>query len=119
MRTLSDTSPLISFLKEESGYSYDTEIPEELLEKCEDALEETDRTTVTKYFPDAKSYRDDNARVSVHLTDYRGLEREELESDIIVAHLERFNPEHHPVLHALIDFPVWYYKNRIREKNNL
>jgi hypothetical protein len=116
---VSDVSPLISFLKQESGYSYDTEIPEELFEKCEDALEETDRTTVTKHFPNAKSYRDSNSRVSVHLTDYRGLEREELDSDTIVAHLERFNPEHHPVLHALIDFPMWYYKNRIREKNNL
>jgi hypothetical protein len=110
---------LIEYLEENSGYSYDTVIPEEIYEECKDLLEETSRTTVIKHFPDAKSYRDDNARKSVHLTDYRGLEREELESDVIVAHLERFNPEHHPVLHALIDFPIWYYKNRIREKNNL
>lgn len=116
---MTDSSSLVSFLEKKSGYSYDTVIPESLFEECEEELEETDRTTVTRYFPEATSYRDNNSRKSVHLTDYRGLERDDLESDIIVAHLERFNPEHHPVLHTLIDLPVWYFKNRIREKNSL
>jgi len=110
---------LAEYLRENSGYSYDTKIPENLFRKCSDVLEENDRTTVTEQYPEAASYRDDNSRRSVHLTDFRGVERDEMESDVIVAHLERFNPEHHPILHTLVDLPVWYYKNRIEEENKL
>ena len=116
---MADSGEIIDYLLENSGFSYDTEIPEDLYLECEEAFEETGRTRVTSHYPEASSYRDNNARKSVHLTDYRGLERDDLESDVIVAHLEHFNPEHHPVLHALIDFPLWYYRNRVKEENNL
>ncbi len=116
---MSEYSTLAEYLLDRSGFSYDTEIPEKIFEEAESYLHLTDRTTVTNIYPEAESYRDSNSRRSVHLTDFRGVEREEMKSDVIVAHLERFNPEHHPVLHSLIDLPVWYYKNRIREKNKL
>ncbi|WP_414837377.1 hypothetical protein ACK3SF_03855 [Candidatus Nanosalina sp. VS9-1] len=114
---MTGTQPIIDYLKKHSGYSYDTAVPEELFERCRDSLEETERTRVTKYFPEASSYRDERRRKSVHLTDYRGLERDRMESDLVVAHLEHFNPEYHPVLHTLIDFPLWYIRNRIIERN--
>ena len=116
---MSEIEPIIDYLKDNSGYSYDTEIPEELYLKCEEALEETDRTIVTSHHPNASSYRDSNSRKSVHLTDFRNISRDDKESDVIVAHLEHFNPEHHPILHTLVDFPLWYYRNRIKEKNYL
>lgn len=109
---------LIQYL-EEKGFNYDTEVPEELFVEYREDLEETSRTWVSRLEPDATTYRDSRKRKSVHLTDYRGVEREEKAEDLIVAHLEHFNPEHHPVLHALVDTPLWFYRNRIKEKNRL
>ncbi len=116
---MAEPNGLVEYLLDQSGFSYDTEIPEELFEEEKHSLHLTDRTTVTDIYPDAESYRDDEKRKSVHITDFRGVDRDEMKSDVIVAHLERFNPEHHPILHSLIDLPMWYYKNRIREKNKL
>jgi len=110
---------LKKYILEEAGHNYDIKIPEELFEENKQHLHETSLTTVTQHFPEALSYRDDEKIDSVHVTDYRGIEREELESDVIVGHLERYNPEHRPVMHALIDYPLWHWKNRIRENTGL
>jgi len=112
-------NPIVNYLMENAGYSYDIEIPEQLFENNTEFLEQTDLTTVTYHFPEARSYRDSKPRKSVHLQDYRGIDRENRVGDVLVAHLERFNPEYHPILHALIDYPIWFYKNNIREKNKL
>ncbi len=118
-KVMAEAETLVEYLLNRSGFSYDTEVPEELFEKEKNGLHLTDRTTVTDIYPDAESYRDGKKRKSVHITDFRGVDRDEMKSDVIVAHLERFNPEHHPILHSFIDLPIWYYKNRIREKNKL
>lgn len=101
------------------GYGVDTEIEEDLFEDSSSELQESSRTVVNRIYPDARVYRDDRRFSSVHLTDYRGMEREEMQSDVIVAHLELFNPEHHPVLHSLIDTPVWFLRNRVFRKSDL
>jgi hypothetical protein len=101
------------------GYGLDVEVPEKLFETSLTDLEETSRTTVTRIYPEAESYRDSRRFSSIHVTDYRGVEREDQESDVIVAHLEFFNPEKHPVLHTLIDTPVWFVKNRLLRKSDL
>lgn len=49
----------------------------------------------------------------MELKDYR--ERKDFSSNF-VAELEHFNPEYHPLLHALIDVPTWILKNRIFNK---
>lgn len=112
-------SDILNFLKEKSGFNYDTEVPEDIFEKNKSKLHTTNRTVVTEMYPEAESYRDKNRRRSIHLTDFREVKREKMASDVIVAHLEHFNPEHHPVLHFLVDLPLWYYRNRIREENKL
>ena len=112
-------SDLLNFLKDKSGFNYDTEVPEEIFEKEKSKLHITDRTVVTDMYPEAESYRDENRWGSVHLTDFRNVERDELASNVIVAHLEHFNPEHHPILHTIVDLPLWHYRNRIREENKL
>lgn len=99
------------------GYGRDTGVSGDLLDDMD--VEETSRTSVTKIYPDAKSYRDDRRFSSIHITDYRGVDREDMESDIVVAHLEHFNPEYHPVLHALIDTPLWFIRNRLIRKSDL
>lgn len=116
---MEDPKKLREFLEKESGFSYDTEIPEEIFEECSEALNPTDRTVVTEMYPDAVSYRDSKKRTSVHLTDFRGVERDSKASNVIVAHLEHFNPEYHPILHAVVDTPLWFLRNRILDRNKL
>lgn len=113
-----DEIELRRFLKRK-GYGIDTEIDEEMFEESEQELNLTSRTVVDRMYPDARVYRDDQRFSSVHLTDYRGVEREEMRSDVIVAHLELFNPEYHPILHAFVDTPVWFLRNRVFRKSDL
>ena len=101
------------------GYGVDTEIDEEMFRESKVELEETSRTVVDRMYPEATVYRDDRRSSSVHLTDYRGVERDEMRSDVIVAHLELFNPEYHPILHAVVDTPVWFVRNRVFRKSDL
>lgn len=106
-------------LEEQYGRCYDFELSEEDFERLKASLQEARRTIVTDKYPGADSYRDSNRMRSLHVTDYRGVERDDAVSDVIVAHIENFNPEEHPVLHALVDIPLWFYRNRVKEKNRL
>lgn len=109
---------LLEYLKEK-GYNLDVRVPPELFEDAREDFEETGRTVVTEMYPEASSYRDDRKRSSIHLTDYRGVERENMKSDVIVAHLEHFNPEHHPLLHTMVDSVLWFVRNRVLRRNKL
>ena len=117
--SINSPEELKEYIMEEVGQNHDVKVPEKLFEDNIHYLHETSLTTVTHYFPEALSYRDDEKTDSVHITDYRGIERDELESNVIVGHLERYNPEHRPVMHALIDYPLWHWKNRIKENTGL
>lgn len=110
---------LIDRLETLHGRCYDFELGEEEFERLEPELHNAWRTIVTNRHPDADSYRDDRGRRSLHVTDYRGIERQDAISDIVVAHIENFNPEKHPVLHALVDLPLWFYRNRVKGYNRL
>lgn len=81
-------------------------------EKLEEAVEGLSETGVC-FYENANSFRDGNSIYTVHLTDHRG---SETPRDCIVCHLEWFNPEDHPLLHALFDFPAWVFHNRVRGK---
>lgn len=98
------------------GYGYDVVVPTELFERQKAEELHESKLALPK---DGPTYRDDRKHHSVHVTDTRGVERGEKKGGVIVGHLEVFNPEHHPVLHALVDYPLWWWKNRILEKNNL
>lgn len=93
-----------------TGYNRDTVIEEGDFSQ---ALEEMHQTDLSLAFLEHKkepSYRDKRARKSLHLKDLTQLDMDE----DYVAELERFNPEHHPVLHLLVDFPLWFWRNRVR-----
>lgn len=91
------------------GYNIDTEISrQEFMERIEE-MHETDLSLADFQRKNEPSYRDDRARKSLHLKDLSDLDREEK----YIAELERFNPEHHPVLHLLVDFPIWLFRNRL------
>lgn len=112
-------SEIGEYIEGNAGYVYDVIIPEDVFEENMDELYETERTTVTNHWPDATVYRDDNRFFSAQVNDYRRIEREGLEDDVIVGHLEFFNPDFAPVRHALTDYPLWQYKNRIVEDRDL
>ncbi len=112
-------SKLVDYLLENAGFNVDYEIPEELFVENKVNLRETNRSLVNNLYPNATTMRDDRKRKSLHITDYRNVGRDNKISDVIVGHLEHFNPEKHPILHALIDTPLWFVKNRILRKNNL
>lgn|GEM_PF-1528669 len=114
-----ELSELGEYVEEHVGFVYDTVIPEDLFEENRDEIYETDTTIVTDYWPEATVYRDKNKYFSVQVSDYRGVEREGLEDDVLVGHLEFFNPDFAPVRHALTDYPLWKYKNRIIEDREL
>lgn len=95
-----------SYLREK-GHAYDAVIPDDLFEEEKDTLHQS-RRSLPKNGP---TYRDDRRMHSVHVIDLRDI------NGGIVGHLEWFNPEHHPILHTLIDYPLWWWKNRIRERN--
>lgn len=105
---------LHAFLRKH-GHAYDVVVPDELFEQAKEELHRTKRTLPK----DGPTYRDDRKRHSIHVTDCRGVDRGEKKGDVIVGHLEHFNPEHHPVLHALIDYPLWWWKNRGIEHNDV
>lgn len=110
---------IINYILDKTGFNVDCEIPEELYEQNQDTLTETSRSIVNQAYPDAKTMRDDRSRKSLHLTDYRSIERENKVSDTIVGHVEHFNPEKHFILHLLVDLPLWFFRNRIVRKNKL
>jgi len=112
-------SEIIEYLLDNAGFNVDHEVPEELFVENQSQLYETNRSIVNQLNPEAKTMRDDKSRRSLHLTDYRNVERDKKVSNIIVGHVEHFNPEKHPILHAIIDTPLWFIKNRILRKNNL
>lgn len=121
VQELKEMSPeeLLSKLESQHGLCLDFELTLDQFKCLEPKLEETSRTRVTDRYPEAISYRDDRSRRSLHVTDYRGMEREDAVSNVIVAHIENFNPEKHPLMHVLIDFPLWYWRNRIKTRNKL
>ena len=57
-----------------------------------------------------EAFRDNRFELSLELKDCSHLDK--IDGDYI-AELEKFNPEHHPILHVLTDFPIWILKNRI------
>ncbi|MFB6208949.1 MAG: hypothetical protein ABEJ56_02300 [Candidatus Nanohaloarchaea archaeon] len=94
---------------EDIGFNRDVVIDhDEWLEERE-RMHETRLSLAGIEGKDEKTFRDDRFEVSLELKDCSHLD---MEGDYI-AELEKFNPEHHPVLHILTDFPVWFLKNRI------
>lgn len=112
-------SKLKTFLRENAGYGLDYKIPAELFDECKEDLHETNRSLVNTLHPEACTYRDNTQIKSLHITDYRGIERDKHASNVILGHLEFFNPEKHFFLHSLIDFPIWFIKNNLTKNNNL
>lgn len=91
----------------EAGAHRDVFVEPENLDEVLEGLSETG----VCFYDGASSFRDGNSIYTVHLTDHRdaGTPRE-----CIVCHLEWFNPEDHPLLHAIFDFPAWVFHNRLR-----
>lgn len=108
---------LKNYILSKNGYNHDTEIPEELFKECQDSLTKTKWTWVN-----VPSYRDQEKFSSLHISNYRGLDRnKDRKEDVVIGHVERFNPDfvYLAPLHALVDTFVWFWKNRVVEKNSL
>lgn len=92
------------------GFNRDVEISDEEWKNCMESEHSTSLALAPIERKNEPTYRDNRARESIELKDYRQLDRPEC----FVAELEHFNPERHPVLHLLVDFPSWLWKNRIK-----
>lgn len=104
-----DSAELIELLRNR-GFNRDVEVEKETWEAVSQDCRSSGLAFSTFLRREEPTYRDDRSRVSIELKDYRDLEGPES----FVAELERFNPEHHPLLHLLVDFPNWIWKNRIK-----
>ena len=100
---------LVDWLSE-IGYNHDEEVDEEDFQEALQSMHETDLDLAALIGKDEPSFRDDRPRKSLHLKDLSRLERDE----DYIAELEHFNPEFHPILHVLVDFPLWLLRNRVR-----
>jgi hypothetical protein len=90
------------------GYNIDYDV-----EYSDDIFEPFNRTNLglgDLIGKDVKSYRDSKPMNSLHVKDYR----ESPSATDIIIELERFNPRYPPLMHILIDFPMWFLKNRVR-----
>jgi hypothetical protein len=90
------------------GYNIDYDV-----EYSDDIFESFSRTNLglgDLIGKDVKSYRDSKGMNSLHVKDYR----DSSSAVDIFVELERFNPRYHPLLHILIDVPIWFLKNKVR-----
>lgn len=109
---MSGSEKLRNYIDERAGHNCDVKIPPHIFEKCREELSETNRTVVeTKSFRDSENYR------SLHISDFRPKSSE----DLIVGHIEKFNPENNFLipLHILVDFPLWILKNKVLGKRQV
>lgn len=94
-----------------TGYNRDIEVSEDIWLCAKEELEASKSIlglpTILRI--SQPIFRDRKRMRSVELKDYR--KRDNFDADF-VAELEHFNPEKHPVLHAIIDVPIWTVKNR-------
>jgi hypothetical protein len=98
---------------EKAGYNRDLEISEKMWRKEKEEKEHRDsRSLAALEHRNEPTYRDSKAKKSIELKDYRN---RKYNADFI-AELEHYNPDHHPAKHALIDFPNWLWKNRIKKQ---
>lgn len=101
---------LIEELREDS-FNKNVEIDKERWEKYQEDLHLTNLSLAEFLNKNKPSYRDNRKLTSIHLKDYRNYEHSDKD---FVVELERFNPEHHPLLHLLTDFPLYLWKNIFR-----
>ena len=95
------------------GYNRDVEISEEKWREVREEKAHIDRKSLAFLeHRNEPTYRDDRSRKSIELKDYRN---KGYEADF-VAELEHYNPDSKPLGHVIIDFPLWIWKNRIKNR---
>lgn len=100
---------LITRLKN-AGYNVEVEISKEDFNEYRDYFHTTRLSIASFLFLPQEAYRDSRSRDSIHLKDVRRIGREE----DFIAELERYNPEKHPVRHAILDFPGWIWQKWLK-----
>jgi len=94
------------------GYNRDIEISKKIWMEAKDELK-TSKSILglpSLFRVEEPIFRDTEPTKSVELKDYSS--RTDFEPDY-VAELEHFNPQHHKILHMLVDVPIWTLKNRL------
>lgn len=99
-----------------AGHNRDIEVSEELWLCAKEDLKASESSLGIPSLLQINEpiFRDRKRTSSVELKDYH--KRDNFDSDF-VAELEHFNPEHHPILHSIIDVPIWTLKNRLLNKS--
>jgi hypothetical protein len=92
------------------GYNRDLEISKDAWKSLRNEEHRDQRSLAALEGRDEPTYRDGSATESVELKDYRN---RDFEADF-VAELEHYNPDKKPLLHLLVDFPNWLWKNRVK-----
>ena len=92
------------------GNNRDKEITKEEWEKLREEEHRDSRSLAAFEHLSEPTYRDDKETESIELKDYRN---RDFEADF-VAELEHFNPDKRPLSHILVDFPLWLWRNRIK-----
>lgn len=97
----------------EIGYNRDVEISEEKWREVREEKEHVDRRSLAFLeHRNEPTYTDDRSQESIELKDYRDRGHEAN----FVAELEHYNPDRKPLGHVIIDFPLWLWKNRIKNR---
>ncbi|MFB6100759.1 MAG: hypothetical protein ABEK16_05815 [Candidatus Nanohalobium sp.] len=97
----------------ELGYNRDLEIEKRKWMNAKDSEEHEDsRSLAALEHRDEPTYRDTRERRSLELKDYRN---RKYDADF-VAELEHYNPDKRPLSHLIVDFPLWLWKNRIKNR---
>jgi hypothetical protein len=95
------------------GYNRDVEISEGKMGKVREEKEDVDRKSLAFLeHRNEPTYRDDRSSKSIELKYYR---KRGYRADF-VAELEHYNPDSKPLGHVIIDFPLWIWKNRIKNR---
>lgn len=94
------------------GFNRDIEVEKEKWMRAKEELELAESILALPTFEPVEepTFRDDKSFKSVELKDYS--HRSDFKADY-VAELEHFNPEHHLILHGLVDVPLWWLRNRL------
>lgn len=92
------------------GFNRDIEIDEDAWREVLEDEFRSSRSLAAVEHRNEPTYRDNMEKESIELKDYRNRSME----GSFVAELEHYNPEFRPLMHIIVDVPIWLWKNRIK-----
>ncbi|MFB6217458.1 MAG: hypothetical protein ABEJ72_10935 [Candidatus Aenigmatarchaeota archaeon] len=92
------------------GLNRDVEIDKKVWDRLMESEHRSSESLAALEHRSEPTFRDNRVKRSIELKDYRW---RKMQGDF-VAELEHYNPEFRPLMHILVDFPLWLWRNRIK-----